>query len=132
TRCMVGRGDGAKEVSAAEAVNAAAELLKKASNVTFAASPLSSNEDLLAAFAFARDALKVKTVYVTGRPNGEGDDFLLTADKNPNRKGLTNIATAFGFEVKPFSELESGLGKTITTVFALGAEVPTDEAAFAS
>ncbi len=51
-------------------------------------SPVASNEDLLAALAFARDVLKVKAVYVSGRPIGQGDHFLMTADKNPNRKGL--------------------------------------------
>ncbi len=131
-RSLSGRGDAAKEISHPEAIKAATELLKAhAGKVAFMASPVASNEDLLAAFAFARDALKLTTVYVSGRPDGIADDFLRTADKNPNRKGLENIARAFGLTVKPFPELANAIGKSVKALFAVGAEVPEDEAVFA-
>ncbi len=64
--------------------------------------------------------LKVKAVYVTGRPGGEADDFLITADKNPNRKGLTDVAAALGITLKPFSELTQALdANQVKALFAL-------------
>ena len=130
-RSQIGRGDATKEASQADAIAKAVELLKGASAVAFAASPVASNEDLLAAFAFAKDALKTTTVYVTGRANGAADDFLITADKNPNRKGLENIAKGFGFTVKPFAELTAALGKSIKALYAVGTEVPEAPETFA-
>ncbi len=55
------------------------------------ASPVASNEDLLASLAFARDALGVRSVYVGGRPEGAGDNYLMTPDKNPNRGGWSGL-----------------------------------------
>ncbi len=60
------------------------------------ASPLASNEDLMAGLSFARDVLGAKSIYVTGRAAGEADKILMTADKNPNRKGLEWIARGAG------------------------------------
>lgn len=131
-RSLVGRGDATKEVAKADALTAAVKLLQDHANkVAFMASPVASNEDLLAGFAFARDVLKTNAVYVSGRPDGVADDFLRTADKNPNRKGLENIAKAFGFTVKSFKDLTAAMGKTIKAVYAIGAEVPEDETVFA-
>ncbi len=128
-----GRGDAGKEAGHAEIVKLAASKLKPLlGSVAFAASPVASNEDLLAGFAFARDVLKAKAVYVTGRAPGEGDDFLMTPDKNPNRKGLTAIARAFGLEAKPppalGTDIDSGAVKAL---YMLGHEVPEDADAFA-
>jgi len=127
-----GRGAEALVLSAQEAVGAVAAKLKLAPAVAFLASPTESNESLLAAFAFAKDALKAKAVYVGGRADGEGDDFLLRADKNPNRKGLEAIARAFGLEVKPFAELDKAVSSgKVDALFAVGAEVPVSAAEFA-
>ena len=127
-----GRGGEALVLTAEEAARAVAGKLKNASNVALLASPTQSNESLLAAFAFAKEAFKAKVVYVGGRPNGAGDDFLLREDKNPNRKGLEAIARAFGMELKAFADLEKALdGGRVDALFAVGAEVPVDEAAFA-
>jgi NADH-quinone oxidoreductase subunit G len=101
--------------------------------VAVAASPVCSNEDLLAGLAFARDALKVTKVYVTGRPSGAGDDFLMTADKNPNRRGLECIAKGLGLELAPFDALTRALDAgQVRALFALGADVPEDPATFAA
>lgn len=129
-RSLVGRTD-KKEVGHEAALAAAVDLLKQhEGKLAFVASPVASNEDLLAGFAFARDVLKVKTVFVSGRPDGIADDFLRTADKNPNRKGLLNIAKAFGLEAKSFADFTSGIGKTFKAAFAIGHEVPEAEEAF--
>jgi NADH-quinone oxidoreductase subunit G len=127
-----GRGPEALVVTAQEAATAVAEKLKGASGVAVLASAALSNESLLAGLAFAKDALKAKAVYVGGRPSGKGDAFLMREDKNPNRKGLEAIARAYGLELKPFEELEKALdGNKVKALFAVGTEVPTDEAAFA-
>ncbi len=128
-----GKGDGAKEVSRLDAVKAAVEKLQaNAGKVAIVASPVSSNEDLLAGLAFARDVLKAKAVYASGRPGGQADNFLITADKNPNRKGLEAIARGLGLELKAFGDLTTAIDKgTVTAVYALGADVP-DEEAFAA
>lgn len=127
-----GRGAEALVVTAQEAATTVAEKLKGASSVAVLASAAMSNESLLAALAFAKDALKAKSVYVGGRPNGKGDAFLMREDKNPNRKGLEAIARAYGLECKPFEELEKALdGNKVKALFAVGTEIPTDEAAFA-
>ena len=128
----LGGGVELKDVSQAEALKAAVDKLKaQGGNVAFMASPVASNEDLLAGLAFARDVLKVKTVYASGRAPGEGDNFLITADKNPNRKGLEAIAKGFGLELKAYAELTKAIDAgTIKALFGLGAEVPESDEAF--
>ncbi len=107
-------------------------LSKSASNSAVVVSPALSNEDLLATLAFARDVLKVKMVYTSGRAPGAGDDFLVVADKNPNRAGLTNIAKAFQLELKAFSELTAALDKgAVKAMVVFGGDVPEDAEVFA-
>jgi NADH-quinone oxidoreductase subunit G len=109
------------------------DALKKAGNaVHVAISPVLSNEDLLTAMAFVRDVLKVKMVYVTGRAGGQGDDFLMKADKNPNRLGLTHIAQAFGIQLSTFGDLTAAIDKgSVKTLLAFGGDVPEAVAGFA-
>ncbi|MFZ5438709.1 MAG: 2Fe-2S iron-sulfur cluster-binding protein [Myxococcota bacterium] len=129
-----GRGAEVKDISKADALKRAVDALTPhLGKLAFMASPVCSNEDLLAGLAFARDVLKVKTVYVSGRANGEADDFLITADKNPNRKGLEAIARGFGLELKAFAELTKAIdGGQVKALFGLGAEVPESDEAFAA
>ena len=131
-RSALGRGDKAEEVSKNDALNKAIDLLKATpGGFAVMASPVASNEDLLGGRAFARDVLKVKAVYVAGRPDGEGDNFLRTPDKNPNRKGLEAIAKGFGLELKPYTALASAIdGGQVKNVFAIGAEVPEADEKF--
>jgi NADH-quinone oxidoreductase subunit G len=118
------------------AVRVAAENLKKHAGtdaLAFVASPLCSIEDLLAAFQVARDGLQLKRVFVSGRPSGPGDHFLMREDRNPNRKGLEWVARAFGFEVKTFDELTRALdADSVKALWAVGGEVPTDSGVAAS
>lgn len=130
----VGRGTDTHDATRAEAVKAAAHKLKEyVGNVHVVISAAASNEDVLAAATFVRDTLGVKTIYLGGRRNGYADHFLMLADKNPNRRGLTDIAAAFGLTVKPFSDLAQLLeeGK-VKALYAVGAEVPEESALFAS
>lgn len=130
-RASTGRGNETLSVTPAEAAKAAAARLKAGSTAVLA-SAVCSNEDLLAALSFAKEQLGAKAVYVGGRPSAPGDDFLLTSDRNPNRKGLELIAKALGLEVRPFDALEKAIsGGQVKSLLAIGTEVPVDEAAFA-
>jgi NADH-quinone oxidoreductase subunit G len=129
-----GRGAEVKDVSRLDAIKLATERLKlMEGKLAFIASPVCSNEDLLAGMAFARDVLKVKKVYVSGRATGQGDDFLMTADKNPNRKGLEAIARGMGLSLERFDALMTGIDSgAVRGVFALGAEVPVTAEEFSA
>ncbi len=118
-----------------EAVQAAARALKPlvgTAGLAVLASPLASNEDLLAGLTFAKATLGVSTVYVGGRPQGAADHYLLTADKNPNRKGLELIAAGLGLKLESFEALTAALGAgRVKGLYAVGTEVPGDAEAFA-
>ena len=123
------------EVTRADAAKAAAQALQGVANsaqLAVLASPLCSNEDLLAGLSFAKNTLGLKQVYVGGRASGAADHFLMTADKNPNRKGLELIAKGLGLSLLPYEELVSALGAgKVKALYAIGTEVPGDADAFA-
>ncbi len=129
----LGRGEDRREATAAEASAYAAKKLQPlAGQAALAAlvSPVASNEDLLAALTFIKDGLKLSSVYVGGRPDGQADHFLMTADKNPNRKGLSWIAAAMGITLRPFVELLAALSSgKVKALYAVGGEVPVVDAA---
>ncbi len=129
----VGLGDEAKELKPHETTPLIAEKLKPfIGQLSVAISPTLSNEDLLATFAFVRDVLQVKSVYVTGRPAGEKDFFLMNADKNPNRQGLEWIAKAMNVTAEPFEALTTALDAgSIKALVAFGHDVPEDVEVFA-
>lgn len=122
-------------LSRKEAVQAAAKALKPlvgTSQLAVLASPVESNEDLLAGLTFAKATLGVSAVYVGGRPQGTADHYLMTADKNPNRKGLEAIAKGLGLALKGFDELSAAIASgKVKALYAVGTEVPGDAEAFA-
>ena len=127
---MLGRGEDRREATTPEALKTVAEQFKALAGTEGLAvlvSPVASNEDLLATLSFARDALGVRSVYVSGRPEGSGDHYLMTPDKNPNRRGLEWIARGLELTLRPFSELGQGInaGK-VKALYAVGGEVPVD------
>jgi NADH-quinone oxidoreductase subunit G len=133
---MLGRGNENREATRAEALEAAGKLLRPIlgkGRLAVLAAPLASVEDLLAGLTLAKNTLGVGEVFVGGRPEGKADHFLMTADKNPNRKGLEWIAQALGLKLRPFADLtrEIEAGR-VAALYALGTEVPTDAAAFAA
>jgi NADH-quinone oxidoreductase subunit G len=125
---ILGRGQDAQEATRAEAVKySAAKLKAHLGGVHVLVSPVASNEDLLASLAFVRDTLGMKTLYLGGRSSGDADHFLMLADKNPNRRGLADIAVAFGLEAKPFTELTAALDAgQVKALYAIGTDVPED------
>ena len=128
-----GTGVARPEIARREAVQAAARALADVKGrVAVLASPVASNEDLLASLTFAKVSLGAKEVYVGGRPQGAADHYLMTADKNPNRKGLELIAQGLGLTLKPFEELVKAMdGGRVKALYAVGTEVPGDATAFA-
>jgi hypothetical protein len=108
-------------------VSAQFKVLAGTQGLAVLASPVASNEDLLASLAFARDALGIRSVYVGGRAEGKADHLLMTADKNPNRRGLEWIARGLDLALLPFSELTAAItsGK-VKALYAIGGEVPVD------
>ncbi|HEX8820150.1 MAG TPA: 2Fe-2S iron-sulfur cluster-binding protein, partial [Archangium sp.] len=127
-----GTGVARPEIARREAVQAAARALADVKGrVAVLASPVASNEDLLASLTFAKVSLGAKEVYVGGRPQGAADHYLMTADKNPNRKGLELIAQGLGLTLKPFEELVKAMdGGRVKALDAVGTEVPGDATAF--
>jgi NADH-quinone oxidoreductase subunit G len=132
----VGRGDDRRETTAAEALARATVQLKAMAGTAELAvlvSPVCSNEDLLAALSFAKDALGVRQLYVGGRPDGDADKLLMRADKNPNRKGLEWIAAGLGLALLPFAALLKAVeAGSVKALYVVGAEVPAPDAFAAS
>jgi len=130
---QLGRGSDAREASRQEAVELAARKLKAVSHrpeLAVVASPVASNEDLLACLSLAKKALGAAAVYVWGRPDGASDRLLMTPDKNPNRTGLTWIAQGLGLALRSLPQLIEDLEKgSIRALYAIGADAPTDSAA---
>jgi NADH-quinone oxidoreductase subunit G len=82
----------------------------------------STNEDL---FALSRWAVTVGAGrwYVGGRPDGDEDELLIRADKNPNRKGLTTITAAAGIKSVNLSALGADIDSgAVTGVLWVGHE----------
>ena len=135
-RALFGRGAEVQETTREEALKQAALKLAPfagSSKLAVMVSPVLSNEDLLAGLRYAKEGLRVSSIHVSGRPAGAADHFLMTADKNPNRRGLEWIAKSLGLALKPFEDLTQNVKDgQVKALFALGHEVPTDAAAFAT
>ncbi len=87
---------GESEHPVREAVGKAArKIAAYGGELAVALSPMLTNEDM-AALLDSADALKITRWYMGGRPDGKADDLLLKADKNPNRRGLTDALSAAG------------------------------------
>lgn len=69
----------------AEEITAAAY---SAEQIAFVASAQASTEALTAAHDYATEVLGAGQLFWAGKADGEADDFLISADKNPNRRGV--------------------------------------------
>ncbi|HYV48893.1 MAG TPA: 2Fe-2S iron-sulfur cluster-binding protein [Myxococcaceae bacterium] len=131
---LLGRGPEARDAAKAEAARVAATKLSALAGTDGLAvtiSPNCTNENIAAAMSFAKDVLKVSRVYASGRPMGAADHYLLTADRNANRKGLEWIAAGFGLTLQPFDDLLKAMeGGQVKALWAVGGEVPVDDTAF--
>ncbi len=84
-----------------------------------------SLEDNWALRELAGPYLGTRALYATGLAEGYADDILIHEDKNPNTRGVLELAPA----VKPFTALldDIDVGK-VTHVIALGGETPAENA----
>ncbi len=93
----VKQGDQFVEISWTEAIKTAADAIRQAGskNIALLVSPQLSNEELFRIRQLFKDGLGIETIE-SQVPNKEpvySDDFLITADKNPNSRGA---AVLFG------------------------------------
>ena len=125
---MLGRGEDRREATVPERSGPwrSSSRRWRGPRLAVLASPVASNEDLLAALSFARDARRPLGLRERP-PRGSGDHYLMTPDKNPNRRGLEWIARGLDLALKPFSELAQGINSgKVKALYAIGGEVPVD------
>jgi len=107
-------------VPTTKAVEDAARAIQAAGGhdrVAVVVSPWLTNEDAYVVGRLIKGALSGAKVFMGGRAAGEGDDILIQADKNPNRRGVEAIFGALGVET---AALSSFTGKGVETVIVLG------------
>jgi NADH-quinone oxidoreductase subunit G len=93
-----GRGDQAEAVGPQLAAQKAVELLKPLANkpgLAIAVSAQCTLEEAFSAFLLGKE-LGADRYILSGKGAGDSDDFLIRADKNPNRRGVELAAKAFG------------------------------------
>jgi len=114
------RGEGATDLAA---LAKAADIIKQSAPQKTAVllSAEHSNEDNAALLDLGK-ALGALQVFHTGRPSGQGDDILRSADKNPNTAGVLALS---GGKARPFADLLAAVrdGK-VSAIIALGSSVP--------
>jgi NADH-quinone oxidoreductase subunit G len=86
-----------------------------------------SNEDNFAMVTLAKRYLGAGDFFVSGRALGRGDDILMSEDKNPNTRGVMQIASTT--PPRPIAELLDAIKVgTYQYVIALGSELEVDAA----
>jgi NADH-quinone oxidoreductase subunit G len=110
---------------------AAGDKIKKAvdsdggDSFAFVLSPQASCEDIHLAVRFAREVVGTERFYMGGKPDGDSDDFLIEADKNPNRRGIEAVMGGLD-AVKPFTQLTTDIEEgAVKAVYMMGAHTPT-------
>jgi len=82
-----------------------------------------SLEDNWALLELARVLIETSNVYLTGQPEGYEDTILIHRDKNPNTKGIAQLAPG----AKPMQALlDDATAGRVTHVLALGGAVPLE------
>jgi NADH-quinone oxidoreductase subunit G len=122
-----GRGDAAASVGPRIAVDRAVELLKPIQGqggIGVSISAQCTNEEAVAAFQLG-EKLGASRYFLTGQPQGDSDDFLIRADKNPNKSGVLLAADAFGVKL----EIAQGLNRVKALVAMRTDGLPADDLA---
>jgi NADH-quinone oxidoreductase subunit G len=91
--------------------------MKKTSAVAVVANTWLTNEELFVLRKISKEDLKIEKIYFADTEPGEGDGFLLTSERSPNRRG----AQEMGFDLQPLS-LES-LAEGIEILFVFGSSL---------
>lgn len=90
--------------------------------VALVVTPQATCEDLHLASRYASEVVGGARIFAAGKPDGEFDDFLIKADKNPNTKGQEQV---LGEDVLSFDELlESMENGTIKVLHMMGSHTP--------
>jgi NADH-quinone oxidoreductase subunit G len=129
---LLGALVGGDDASVEDALSAAKEQLKGHGNdpsrVAIVLSAQHSNEDNFAMVTLAKTYLGAGDFYVSGRALGRGDDILMSEDKNPNTRGVMQVASTTG--PRPIAELLTAIDAgAYKFVIALGSELEVDAAA---
>ena len=86
-----------------------------------------SNEDNYALYTLGRTFVGASDFFLAGRALGRGDDILMSEDKNPNTRGVVELAA--GTPPRPVAELlERIAAGKYSYVIALGSELEVGEA----
>ncbi len=129
-RVLAARADG-KQVAVNVGLEAAADACRKIdpSSSAVVLSAQHSNEDNFALLQLA-ERLGVTRLFLSGRPEGEGDDILRSEDKNPNRTGVIGLCglNAPGSFKDLAALAEQG---SLKTVLALGSDAALPDQASA-
>ncbi|MGE5047003.1 MAG: 2Fe-2S iron-sulfur cluster-binding protein [Deltaproteobacteria bacterium] len=98
----IGQGNTAESVGPRLALEKAVELfrpLQGQGGVGVYVAAQCTNEEAVAAFQLGAH-LGAQRYFTGGLPDGDQDDFLIRADKNPNRNGVRLVAEAFGVKLE--------------------------------
>ena len=113
-------------VSVGHALQAAIDLLrgKPAARVGLVLTPWLTNEDAWLVARLAAEALPGCRVYLGGRADGEQDEILRRADKNPNSRGVQLMLQAHGVGWQP---LDAFSADGLDTLLVLGDQLELGE-----
>ena len=98
-----------------------------ADHVAFVLSPQASCEDLYMAKRLWEEGFEGKAqLFLGGLPAGRSDDFLIHADKNPNRAGVQAVFGTMD-DIRPFDQLAGAIRDgSVNAVYMMGSEVPVE------
>lgn len=103
THALLKEGELAQEAPLTAAIAKAVSLLdgvsKAKQHAMLALSLHATSEEAFVAGRFSLDVLGSKTVALLGYADGEADNLLRVADKNPNRAGITRVLQGLGIQV---------------------------------
>jgi NADH-quinone oxidoreductase subunit G len=117
---------GGEDATIDEALQAAKDQLKGHKNdpskIAIVLSAQHSSEDNFALVTLAKTYLGAGDFFVSGKKLGKGDSILMSKDKNPNTRGVMQIASTT--PPRPFAELVDAIeGDEYKYVIALGSDV---------
>jgi len=124
---------GGDDATLSEALDAAKRQLKghaaDPSRVAVVLSATHSSEDNFALATLAGTFIGTREIYLARRPYGRGDDILMSADKNPNVAGVTQVTEKLGLgEPRPLAALLDAISEgRHDYVITLGATVDQDD-----
>ncbi len=114
---------GGRTVAYGDAVRGLAEALQ-AGPVAVVLTPFLTCEDAFAVVRVVKAVAPDTRFFVGGRPDGDQDEVLIRADKNPNRRGLSMVLAAAGVGAEG---LDSLAGCRAATLLVFGDHNAADE-----